>query len=253
MTGVRSAKPQSLSRELSVPRSNPGVFETIPRIPTIAPPSTSPRAQDKVIIITGCNSPLGIGRATAHQFASQSARAIYISDFDSTHLDTHVRELAELYPNTEVHARKIDAGKEEDIKSLVAECMAKYDRLDIFFANAGVSGTMERVFDEGGKGGEGFMECMRVNALRYLTPLLSLHTKFGTDKHQCLPSNEIRLKSHAANLRIKTLPKRVHNRHSLRSRPSFQRRTNRLLSLQSRRHINHADIRLPTRRHRSPV
>lgn len=66
-----------------------------------------------------------------------------------------------------MHARKIDAGDERQVKGLVAECMETYGRLDVFFANAGVSGTMERIYDDG-EGGEKFMEVMRVNALRYV-------------------------------------------------------------------------------------
>ena len=41
------------------------------------------RVKDKVIIITGANSPLGIGRATAHQFAPNGARANYHCDTTS--------------------------------------------------------------------------------------------------------------------------------------------------------------------------
>lgn len=117
----------------------------------------------KVIIVTGVNSPTGIGRASVHQFAHNGAKAIFMCDFSTQHLDTHAKELKELYPQVEVHARKIDAGNEKDVQGVVEEAIAKYGRLDIFFANAGIVGSMDRVMDASA---EKFMEVMRTNSLR---------------------------------------------------------------------------------------
>lgn len=41
----------------------------------------------------------------------------------------------------EVHARKFDAQDEEAMKAVVDDCMERYGRLDVMFANAGISGT----------------------------------------------------------------------------------------------------------------
>lgn len=120
------------------------------------------RVRDKVIIITGANSPLGIGRASAHQFAHNGARAIYICDFSSQHLSVHVRELQSLYPSVEIHARQFDAGDEEAVKAVVDECLSTYGRLDIFFANAGIVGTNKHFREVGG---EDFMKTLRTNVL----------------------------------------------------------------------------------------
>ena len=120
------------------------------------------RVKDKVIIITGANSPLGIGRATAHQYAHNGARALYICDANDAHLPTHARELQSLYPFVAVHVRRFDAGDEGAVKGVVDECMATYGRLDIFFANAGVSGS-NRYF--GDVGSEEFMRTLRTNVL----------------------------------------------------------------------------------------
>ena len=118
--------------------------------------------KDKVVVITGTNSPLGIGRASAHQFAHNGARAIYICDFSEQYLSVHVRELQSLYPAVEVHARRFDAGDEKAVKGVVDECLEKYGRLDIFFANAGIVGTNKHF---GEVGGEEFMKTMRTNVL----------------------------------------------------------------------------------------
>ena len=110
----------------------------------------------------GCNSPIGIGRASAHQYAQNGAKAIYICDYDEKYLEMHKRELAELYPEVEIHAVKMDVGEESQVKAVVDQAMDKYGRLDIMFANAGVTGvpnTFEHISSEA------FMKTMRVNAL----------------------------------------------------------------------------------------
>ena len=113
--------------------------------------------------MTGTNSPLGIGRATVHQFARNGAKAIYICDYSTTYLEVHQRELHELYPSVKIHPRKIDAGDEGDVERVVNEALEAYGRLDVFFANAGISITTKRVLDSSG---EDFMKVMKTNALR---------------------------------------------------------------------------------------
>lgn len=115
------------------------------------------------MIITGANSPLGIGRAAAHQYAHNGAKAIFICDFNTEHLETHKKEIGTLYPNVQVHTAKMDAGEEEDVKKVVDDALDKYGRLDVFFANAGISVTMAKVLDAEV---EDFMQVMKTNALR---------------------------------------------------------------------------------------
>ncbi|KAH0063068.1 NAD(P)-binding protein, partial [Aureobasidium melanogenum] len=123
---------------------------------------------DKVCIITGCNSALGIGRASAYEYASAGAKALILSDFDTSNLDNWKQDIEKLYPGTEVVVQKVDAGNEEDVKAVVKLAVDKWGRLDVFFANAGISGTMERVYEVGkkeGKSEQDFMRTMKVNAL----------------------------------------------------------------------------------------
>jgi NAD(P)-dependent dehydrogenase (short-subunit alcohol dehydrogenase family) len=119
------------------------------------------RVKGKVIIVTGANSAIGIGRASAHQFARHGARAIYLCDFSSSNLDTHKRELNALYPAVDIHTRQFDAADEPAVKQVVQDALDKYGRLDVFFANAGISSG--RVFWE--EDTAGFMNMMRTNAL----------------------------------------------------------------------------------------
>ena len=115
-----------------------------------------------LIALTGANSILGIGRATAHQYAQNGARAVYICDFDDTYLAAHQREIKSLYPDVDVHVRQFDAADEKAVEEVIDDALTRYGRLDIFFANAGIIGANALFSDiEAGS----FMQTMRVNAL----------------------------------------------------------------------------------------
>jgi NAD(P)-dependent dehydrogenase (short-subunit alcohol dehydrogenase family) len=111
----------------------------------------------------GTNSPLGIGRASAHQFAQNGAKAVYICDFNDTHLETHKRELAALYPEVDIHPRQFDASDEEAVKAVVDDAVKKYGRLDIFFANAGIVGQ-PKIFAE--ITSDEFLHTLKTNVVR---------------------------------------------------------------------------------------
>ncbi|RPA73659.1 3-oxoacyl-reductase [Ascobolus immersus RN42] len=105
-------------------------------------PSTGRKLTGKVAILTGANAQLGIGRATAYLFAEHGCRAVYICDVDGGNLEGYVKDLAEKYPEVEVHARTFDASNEAAVKSVIDEAIERYGRLDIFFANAGIVGAV---------------------------------------------------------------------------------------------------------------
>jgi|SRR5688572_13739523 NAD(P)-dependent dehydrogenase (short-subunit alcohol dehydrogenase family) len=152
---------QALTSHLS--NSSSSSSSSLPEIKRVAGPSNAPRLAGKVAIITGTNSPLGIGRATAHQYAESGAKAIYICDFDDTHLKEHKREIESKYAGVEVHARQFDASNETAVKAVVDEAMDRYGRLDVFFANAGIIGPHSLFTD---CSDEDFMEVLKVNTLR---------------------------------------------------------------------------------------
>ncbi|KAJ5800507.1 uncharacterized protein N7518_002575 [Penicillium psychrosexuale] len=162
MSDTAKQRLQALSKQLVEGIPSEGTFEDIPKIRHVASDSAGPRVKDKVVIVTGANSPNGIGRASAHQFANNGAKAVYICDFSDTHLATHKREMETLYPNVDVHVRTFDAADEKAVIAVIDEAVSKYGRLDIFFANAGVIGQ-PKLFTE--IDGAGFLNTMRVNAL----------------------------------------------------------------------------------------
>ncbi len=67
----------------------------------------------------------------------------------------------------DVHVRQFDAGDEDKVKAVVDDALAKYKRLDIFFANAGIIGKYGMFSDYEEKD---FMEVMRTNSWRYADP-----------------------------------------------------------------------------------
>jgi len=140
MSAIAKRRLAALSEQLVAPVGDQGTFENIPVLKKIASDSNGPRVKGKVVIVTGTNSPTGIGRASSHQFAQNGARAVYLCDYNDTHLATHKRELATLYPDVEVHIKKFDAADEPSVKAVVEDAIKTYGRLDIFFANAGIVG-----------------------------------------------------------------------------------------------------------------
>jgi hypothetical protein len=217
-----------------------------PGIPTIASAPSSPRLQNKVCIITGCNSALGIGRASAYEFASAGAKALILSDQDVSNLDNWKQDIEKLYPATQVLVQKVDAGEEEDVKAVVKTALDKWGRLDVFFANAGINGTMERVYEVDKKQGSSekeFMRTMKVNALGsvffFHSPSLSLPPSLSLSLFpprlthpQCLSRNKTRSQR---NDEEQTQPQRLNHQHRLSSWPTFQCRPYRLLGLKGRR------------------
>lgn len=105
---------------------------------------------------------MGIGRATAHQYAESGARAIYLCDFSDKYLGAHKQEINAAYPAVDVHTWSFDAADEAKVKAVVDDALERYGRLDVFFANAGVAGP-PLVFTELTDGD--FMDMLRVNTL----------------------------------------------------------------------------------------
>lgn len=105
----------------------------------------------KVAIITGAGS--GIGRAAAKRFAEEGAKLILGDRSEAVH---------ETSQGLDAVALQIDAGSEADVQKLVGTAQDKYGRLDIAFANAGISGGMPGIFD---LTSEEWTEILRVNLI----------------------------------------------------------------------------------------
>lgn len=63
-----------------------------------------------------------------------------------------------------MHTKQFDAADEKAVVAVIDEAIAKYGRLDIFFANAGIVGQPKMFTDIDA---DGFMKTMKTNALGY--------------------------------------------------------------------------------------
>ncbi|AJP71899.1 SDR family NAD(P)-dependent oxidoreductase [Sphingomonas hengshuiensis] len=110
------------------------------------------RFAGKTIIVTGAGS--GIGRATARAFAAEGGQVV------AADLSDAVEETVAGLDNA--IALRIDAGDEGDIQRLVAAACDHFGGLDVFHANAGISGGADGIFDSSV---ELWTEVLRVNLI----------------------------------------------------------------------------------------
>ncbi len=112
------------------------------------------RLAGKVAIVTGAAS--GIGKATVELFREHGATVV----------GADVGEGAD---------KRVDAGKEAEVKRLIEDVAAEHGRLDIMFANAGVSGGFASIAEQTA---DDWAEILRVNligpflAIKYAAPLM---------------------------------------------------------------------------------
>jgi NAD(P)-dependent dehydrogenase (short-subunit alcohol dehydrogenase family) len=113
------------------------------------------RLQGKIAIVTGAAS--GIGKATAAMFAREGATVI----------------AADVNGSDGVVAA--DAGREEDVVALIERAVAEHGGLDVFFANAGISGGLASIFEQSPAD---WQEILRVNligpflAIKHAAPVM---------------------------------------------------------------------------------
>lgn len=141
------------------------------------------RLEGKTAIVTGAGS--GIGRASAVLFAREGARVL-IADRAADGLEeTRERIVAAGGAAT---AQTMDAGDEAQVKALVDCAVRDFGRLDVVYANAGVSGGLTALLDITV---DNFMEILRINligpflAIKYAAPVM---TKQGGGSIVCTAS-----------------------------------------------------------------
>jgi NAD(P)-dependent dehydrogenase (short-subunit alcohol dehydrogenase family) len=113
------------------------------------------RLEGKIAIVTGAAS--GIGKATVELFRDEGATVV----------GADVGEGADV---------RSDAGSEADVQALVDQVVAQHGRLDIFFANAGISGGFASIAEQTA---EDWAEILRINligpflAVKYAAPAIA--------------------------------------------------------------------------------
>lgn len=89
---------------------------------------------DKVVIITGASS--GIGLACAKEFCARGAKVIMAS---RNYAKLKESEQALVLHNMDAFAVKTDVTKEEECKNLIEQAIKEYEKIDILINNAGIS------------------------------------------------------------------------------------------------------------------
>ena len=111
----------------------------------------------KTAVVTGAAS--GIGRATSRLFASAGARVVCADLSDA------VNETVTLITEAggTATAVQMDAGKEADVIALIDKAIETYGSLDVFYANAGITGGIPGGFFDCSP--EVWAEVLRVNLI----------------------------------------------------------------------------------------
>jgi 3-oxoacyl-[acyl-carrier protein] reductase len=91
------------------------------------------KLMDRIAVVTGAGS--GIGRATASMFAREGARVAAV-DLEEATAKATVEEIERA--GGHALAIRADVSKAADNEAVIGQTLARWGRLDIFFANAGV-------------------------------------------------------------------------------------------------------------------
>ena len=98
------------------------------------------RLQDKVALITGGES--GIGLATARLFVAEGAR-VHLVGIDESKLAAAVDELG----SDNALSSVADVTDEDAVRTAVADGVGRYERFDVVVSNAGISGAVSEIVD----------------------------------------------------------------------------------------------------------
>lgn len=96
--------------------------------------------EDKVVLITGGAG--GIGQAGAKEFLDNGASVVLV-DLNEDAL----KQAAENLNSDKVHTITGDVTDEESVKNYVEETVEKFDKIDVFFNNAGINGPFKNIKD----------------------------------------------------------------------------------------------------------
>ena len=130
------SKPHLRDSEMQPTHVNPnGSYGAVPRTdPSVLPAAASRRFVNKVVIVTGAAS--GIGLATATRFAQEGARVV-IADLHLDQAQTAAEKLKQVGA-TDTLALACDVSNEDQVRACVIQVMQVFGSLDVVVNNAGL-------------------------------------------------------------------------------------------------------------------
>lgn len=127
------------------------------------------RFEGKSIVVTGAGS--GIGRASARLFAEEGGKVLLCDKTEEALAGAEELRAAGL----SAEGRQIDAGSEDGVKGALAAAVELHGRLDVVFANAGISGGRDSLLEASA---DQWSEVLRVNligpamAIKHAAPIM---------------------------------------------------------------------------------
>ena len=100
-------------------------------------------ASGKIIFIAGASR--GIGQATAVAFAQAGAKAIYITARSQQALEETKARVRSANPDTRCEYMVCDVTDEEQVKTSITDCMAKFGGIDVVDSNAGYLDNWKKI------------------------------------------------------------------------------------------------------------
>ena len=98
----------------------------------------SNRFQDKVIIVTGGAS--GMGLSTVQRFLDEGANVV-VGDLNEENGEAVLAQAKDDGYESQIRFVKVDVSKESNIEELLQTASSQFGRLDVLFNNAGIGGA----------------------------------------------------------------------------------------------------------------
>lgn len=146
---------------------------------TFDPSTEIPSLEGKVIFVTGGTA--GLGRETILQLAAHHPSQIYFSGRSQSSADALISIVRSSHPEQSITFVRMDLASMESIKQACDTILPSMQRLDIFFANAGIMASPPGLTKDGYEIQFGTNHMGHAALVNLLTPLMERKAKEGHD------------------------------------------------------------------------
>jgi NAD(P)-dependent dehydrogenase (short-subunit alcohol dehydrogenase family) len=146
---------------------------------TFDPSTEIPSLKDKVVFVTGGTA--GLGRETILKLAPHQPSHIYFSGRSQSSADALISSLHSLHASQSITFVPMDLASMESIKAAGETILPKLQRLDIFFANAGIMASPPGLTKDGYEIQFGTNHMGHAALVNLLVPTMERTAKAGHD------------------------------------------------------------------------